>query len=238
MKLKDKRIVVAGGSSGIGLATVSMLAETGADVTALSRSIDKLKAVTDKFPHMNTAAIDAGDRAQLDAFFRRYGTFDHLVVTLSGGKGGGLFRDLNLDDIRTGLEGKLFPQLNIMQAALPYLDTRGSITLVSSISSRSRAVGVSGLAAINASMEAMLPSLARELKPLRINAIAPGVVDTAWWDFLDEDSKRKTFSDYATQIPVGRVAQPGDIAEAILFAVTNDYMTGSVLEIDGGLRLT
>ncbi len=236
-KLMHKKIVVAGGSSGIGLATVALLTTMNADVTVISRNNDKLKTVADNHQSVKVIAVDATDRKQLDSFFKQNGTFDHLIVTLSGGKGAGLFKDLNLDELRTGFEAKLFPQLNTVQAALPYLNEHGSITIVTAISSRSRAVGTSGLAAINAGLEAMMPTLAKELKPLRINAVSPGVVDTSWWNFLDEPVKKKTFEEYAKQIPVGRVAQPIDIAESIVFLASNEYITGTVIEVDGGLRL-
>ncbi len=236
-KLSNKKIVVAGGSSGIGLATVALIAGMDAVVTVISRDDDKLKTAADTHKAIKAVAVDASDRKQLDAFFLQNGKFDHLIVTLSGGKGSGLFKDLQLDDLRSGFEAKLFPQLNTVQAALPYLNEHGSITLVTAISSRSRASGTSGLAAINAALEAMLPALAKELKPLRINAVAPGVVDTAWWNFMDAETKKKTFEDYAKQIPVGRVAQPSDIAECIAFLVSNEYITGSVIDADGGLRL-
>lgn len=222
-KIESKKIVVAGGSSGIGLAVVELLSGLHAKVAVISRSGPK--------------PVDATDRSQLDSFFYENGHFDDLVVTLSGGKGAGLFRDLDLNHLRSGFEAKFFPQLQTVQAALPYLSPRGSITLVSAISSRSRLAGTSGLAAINAAIEAMVPTLAKELQPIRVNAISPGVIDTPWWNFLDADSKEKAFKGYSAQIPLGRVGKASDVAESIAFLVTNEYVTGVVLDVDGGIKL-
>ena len=232
-----KKIVVIGGSSGIGLATVELLIEAGATVTAVARDPEKLQHVSERYPTVKTRIVDAADRINLDRFFKEEGTFDHLIVTVSGGKGAGMFTSLNLNDLMSGFEAKFFPQLNAVQAALPYLGNSSSITLVTAISSRSRMPGTSGLAAINGALEAMLPTLAKELKPVRINAVSPGVVDTDWWKFPDEESKRKVFSKYANNIPVGRVAKANDIAEILVFLTSNEYITGSVIEADGGLRL-
>ena len=68
-----------------------------------------------------------------------------------------------------------------------------------------------------------------------INAVSPGVVDTSWCDFLPEQAKQETFKQYATQIPAGRVGQPDEIANAILFLAGNQFMTGKVIGCDGGM---
>jgi NAD(P)-dependent dehydrogenase (short-subunit alcohol dehydrogenase family) len=81
------------------------------------------------------------------------------------------------------------------------------------------------------------PVLAAELKPLRVNAVTPGVVDTPWWDFVAAEQRQAAFAEYAGKAPVGRIGTPDDIASAIAFLIGNSFVTGHVLTCDGGLRL-
>jgi NAD(P)-dependent dehydrogenase (short-subunit alcohol dehydrogenase family) len=233
--LANRKVIVAGGSSGIGLATARLLAQQQAVVTVTGRDTEKLKAIhaSDGF---NTAAVDSTNRKALDTFFKQAGNTDHLIVSIGGHKGMGNFATLSLQELQEGFDNKFWPQLQTVQAALPYLNKGGSITLITAMSALGRLPGASGLAALNGALELMVPILAKELKPLRINAVSPGVVDTPWWDFLPEENKQQTFVQFAQQIPAGRVAQAEEIAEAILMLLHNEYMTGTVIPCDGGLH--
>jgi NAD(P)-dependent dehydrogenase (short-subunit alcohol dehydrogenase family) len=97
--------------------------------------------------------------------------------------------------------------------------------------------GTAGIGAANAAVAALVPILAAELKPIRVNGVSPGVIDTPWWDFLPADQKGPAFAGFAARTPVGRVGQPEDVAQAIAFLVTNGFMSGHVLTCDGGARL-
>ena len=97
--------------------------------------------------------------------------------------------------------------------------------------------GTVGLAAINGAIEAMVRPLAAELAPVRVNAVSPGVIDTAWWNWLPEDQKQGVFDQYGKASLVGRVGQPGEVAQVIKLLVENAFMTGQVIVCDGGLSL-
>jgi len=232
------RVIIAGGTSGMGLATAKLLAQKNFEVIILGRNQEKLTQALEEIGHSAKGkSVDATNLGTLKQAFADLGQIDHLVIAVSGGKGIGLFRELDLDDLRKGFEGKLFPQLQTAQAILPYITTTGSITFITSISSQSKAVGTAGLGAINGALEIMIPTLAKELKPLRINAVAPGVVNTTWWDFLTPEKKQETFEQYAKKIPLGRIGEPKDIASMIVTFIENNYITGQVIAVDGGLSL-
>lgn len=234
---ENTRIVVAGGSSGIGLATATLLTAENAHVTITGRSAGRLQEAVKTIPGGTAAVVDGNDRKSLDDFFAAQGSIDHLVIALSGAKGAGMFKDLSLDELRAGFEGKFWPQLQTLQAALPYMRPGGSITLITAISAIAKSPGTSGLAAINGALELMVPGLAKELQPLRVNAVSPGVVDTPWWDFLPAAAKADTFNQYAAQLPTGKVAAASDVAEAVIFLMRNSNTTGTVLRCDGGFSL-
>lgn len=240
MEWQNQKVIVLGGSSGLGLATVARLAAAGAEVVAIGRDQDKLDralAGLDGRGRVVGEALDCSDRAALDSFFARVGRIDHLVLTLSGGEGGGRFSDLDLAALRRGFEAKLWPQLEAAQAGLSALRRDGSLTFVTSISARFANPGTAGLGAINGSLESMVGTLARELAPLRVNAVSPGVIDTAWWDRFPPGVKAEVFRQQAETLPVGRVGQADDVAHALQFLMENTFMTGAVIECDGGLRL-
>ncbi|WP_448952388.1 SDR family oxidoreductase [Labrys neptuniae] len=236
MERTKQRIVVIGGSSGIGLASAIRLRSTGAEVIATGRDLAKLQAATAGHG-IETAAFDAGDRKALEQFFTGIHGFDHLVLALSGGHGAGTLADLDLADLRTGFEEKFWPQVETAQAAAPHLRPGGSITFITAISARIARPGIAGLGAINGAIEAMVGSLARELKPSRVNAVSPGVVDTPWWDRFPADFKAGYFREQQETLPVGRVGRADEVAHAVQFLVENGYVTGTVIECDGGLHL-
>lgn len=232
----DKQhVLIAGGTSGMGKALASILINESFRVTVTGRSPEKIAAVEKELPGVRAVRLDATDRPALDDFFKKEGKFDHLVLAVSAGKGGGLFSTLSLTELRTGFDQKFWPQLNTMQAALPYMQKEGSITFITAISSTSGLPGTSGLAAINGALELMVPTLAKELKPLRINAVSPGVIDTPWWDFLPADAKEKTFADYSASIAVGRVGRPEEVASLLHEIIRNGYLNGVVIGCHGGL---
>ena len=205
--LENQRIVVAGGSSGIGLALVKMLSEDGGALTAIGRDQQKLQELCVQLPSMKGVALDARDRLAMECLFMEEGSIDHLVLALSGAKGGGAFSGLVLSELREGFDAKFWPQLNAVQAALPFMRPGGSITFITAISATAKLPGTAGLAAINGALESMVPILAKELQPLRVNAVSPGVIDTAWWDFLPAEARQQVFSDMSARVGVGRVGR-------------------------------
>lgn len=229
--------VIIGGSSGIGLATAKRLVSPTMKVTITGRNEEKLKGAWKSLGGTaGKAAFDASKPDQVRNFFDGLGPFDHLVLAASGGKGLGPFATLDLADIGSGVDEKIRPQLSCLQAALPTLNKAGSVTFISAVSAQIAAPGVAGIGAINGMLLTVAPILAVELKPLRVNVVAPGVIDTPWWDFLPDEQRQAVFADYAGKTPVGRIGRAEDVAEAIAFLVSNSFMTGQVLTCDGGLR--
>ena len=230
--------VVIGGTSGIGLAAARRLLADGLKVTVAGRSERRIAAAREALAGVaEVAPLDGADPQQVREFFRALGAFDHLVLALGSGRGMGAFASLDLAEVRRGFEEKVWPHLSCAQAALPTIRKDGSITFVAAVSAQMAAPGTVGLAAANGALSVVTPILAAELRPLRVNAVSPGVVDTAWWDFMDAEQREAAFANFAGRTPVGRVGTPDDIAKAIAFLVADDFVTGHVLVCDGGLRL-
>lgn len=230
--------IIFGGSSGIGEATAMRLAKSGLRVIIVGRDQKRLEAARSRIAvSVDIASVDATDRAAVTDFFTQVGGFKHLVLSFSGGKGAGLFKGLNIDDVRSGMEKKFFAQCTVAQSALGNLQEGGSITFVSAGSARIALPGTAGLAAINGAIEAMVPTLAKELAPMRVNAVSPGVIDTPWWNAMPKEVKENIFKQTADHLSVRRVGRPDDVAQAIAFLVENTFITGAILGVDGGAHL-
>lgn len=236
--MASRHTLIVGGSSGIGFATASQLLSQGHRVTITGRSEQRLDAAKrDLHGDLSTLVFDASDLLNLAHVFARVGTIDHLVLTLGSAKGAGPFASVSIVDVQKGFEEKVFPHFATAQAALPFLTKDGSITFISAVTAQAAMPGTAGIGAANAAVAALVPILAAELRPLRVNGVAPGVIDTPWWDFLSTEQKNSVFSDFAAKTPVGRVGQPQDIAQAIAFLISNTFVTGHIITCDGGLRL-
>ncbi|MDR3475338.1 MAG: SDR family oxidoreductase [Devosia sp.] len=235
--MTETHTIIIGGTSGIGLAAARDLAAAGHRVTVAGRSLDRLKAAEAAVPGIAARQLDATDPAAARDFFAATGAFDHLVLALGSTSGMGPLASIEPAAVRRQFDEKVFPQLFTAQAALPHLAETGSITFISAVSARAHMPGTAGLAAANAAIEAVVPVLAVELAPRRVNCVSPGVVDTAWWDFLSAEQRAAAFADFAGRTPVKRVGRPDDIAAAIGFLIADSFMTGHCLVCDGGLLL-
>jgi NAD(P)-dependent dehydrogenase (short-subunit alcohol dehydrogenase family) len=234
----NERVVVIGGTSGIGLATAERQQREGREVIVTGRDKSRLEAALERLgTGARGASVDAADEAAIQAFFVETGPVDHVVVAVTGATAAGPFRDLSIADLRTAAEGKLVAQTIAAQAALKVLRPGGSLTFITAGSSGAARPGTAGLAAVNAAVEAMVPVLAVELAPIRVNAVSPGIIDTPWWDWMDAESRRQAFDAFAKDAPVGRVGLPEDIADSIAYLIDGTFTTGVVLPVDGGSRL-
>ncbi len=235
--LKDRRVAIVGGSSGIGLATAVLLQDQGAKVTLGGRDQDRLTRAAASLPGATTIPVDATDPGSLRRFFEQAGPIDDLVVTVTRRGGAGPAEALADQDLLDAFAGKPVAHLQAVGIALPTLDAHGSVVLVSAGSAQSALPGTALLAAVNGAVEAAVPPLARELAPRRVNAVSPGVIETEWWEALPEQDRQAAFAAYAQQTPLGRNGTPQDVAHAIVALIENDFITGVVLPCDGGLRL-
>lgn len=229
--------MVVGGTSGIGLAVATDLGRDH-EVTVVGRDSARLaRALTAIGAGATGERVDACDRAGLDSFFARYTPVGHLIVAVPAERGGGPFAELDLADVTAALRDKSVTHLTVVQAALPALSPRGSITLIGGATADMARPATAGAAAANAAVHAAARVLAVELAPRRVNVVAPGIIDTPWWDRVPAGRRDALFADTAARALVGRVGTAGDVAHAVRFLIENSYVTGVVLDLDGGLRL-
>lgn len=237
MDLRNQRILIIGGSSGMGLASARVLAEAGGAIIIASRSQARLDATLERLPDGVAAqALDFTDRQSLDRALAAIGALDHLVLAGAGAPAWGKFLDVDLAVFRQAIESKLIGYWNALQAALPRLRRDGSVTLLTGAASRATMPGTAGLAAVNGAINRLGLTLAKELAPLRVNVISPGLVDTPAYDAMPDEARRALFDGAAASLPVGRTGLPEDIADAVLFLVSNSFTTGALIDVDGGAR--
>ncbi|HEY9102327.1 SDR family oxidoreductase [Chitinimonas sp.] len=224
---QSQRVVVIGGSSGIGRGVALAAKAQGAEVVVLGRSAkatDGLRAI----------AADIANPASLARAFAEIGQIDHLVITAGARVGSSKLADLTSTDLELTYQIKLFGALYAIQAALPYLAPTASITLTSGLLSRKFGAGNLLKSTANAAVEAAGKSLAKELAPRRVNVISPGVIDTELWGEAGSEQRTATMARIGAGLPVSRVGQTDDIAAAYLLVMQNGFMTGAVVDVEGG----
>lgn len=241
MTLQDAKILIVGGSSGMGLALARHCLEAGAAVTIAGRSGARLQAARAALPaseRLHTVALDIAQEAQVAALFARTGPLDHIVSTAADIQGAyELLPALDLAAVQRVVDSKFVGPLLLAKHGAPVLSAAGSLTFTSGVAAYRPAARGTVVAAINAALEGLVRALAVELAPLRVNAVSPGWVDTPIWSTVAGDRKDETLAAMAQRLPVGRVGRPTDIADAIAFLLGNGFTTGTVLHVEGGHRL-
>ncbi|HDR9498141.1 TPA: SDR family oxidoreductase [Burkholderia cepacia] len=232
MKLNDQRVLVVGGSSGIGEATARAFAEAGATVAIASRDAARLAASKDRIGYgVSTGVMDITDDASVRAFLDSAGEFDHVVVSAAQTATGPV-RGLELDDAYAAMDSKFWGAYRIARAVR--IRQGGSLTFVSGFLSVRPSKNSVLQGAINAALESLARGLALELAPVRVNTVSPGLIATPLWSKIDAEARDRMYEGAAARLPAGRVGQPEDVANAVLYLASTPYATGSTVLVDGG----
>jgi NAD(P)-dependent dehydrogenase (short-subunit alcohol dehydrogenase family) len=235
MRLENKKIVVVGGSSGMGLATAADLAAAGAHVTIASRSLEKLETARRSIPQpMETRVLDTRTESAVRTFFDDLGGLDHLVISASDAVFGP-FLEVPIVSAQEFFDSKFWGAYRVARYAAPHLSKDGSITFFSGAASQRGTPGLAAGSAINAAIEALGRSLAVELTPIRVNTVAPGLIATPVWDTLMPAEQKDAFlNDASAKLPLKRIGTPAEIAHSVRYLIENTYTTGTVLFPEGG----
>ena len=233
--LKDRTVVVIGRPSGIARAVAESARAAGANVIVGGRDAHGLAGAYEN--ELRAERVDVTDDASIREFADRLGPIDHFVTTASA-RARGLIGDLDREAVLRSLDTKVVGPLMLAKHLAPNIAGDGSFTLFSGVAAFKPAVGFLGVAVTNGAADFLARCLALELAPIRVNAISPGVIDTGAWDGLGEQGKRDYFAHYETHNPARRIGTAQDVADAVLFAMTNPFLTGVTLRVDGGEPLT
>lgn len=238
MSLKGQRVVVIGGSSGMGLACAKAAIQAQAEVVIASHSADKLKHAQAELNSNNVSVVtlDITDEEAVKRFFSDLGNLDHLIITASGA-GTGPFVKMTNELAQNFFQIKFWGAYSCAKYAAPLVSKQGTITFVSGGASRRPMRGLACAGACNGALESLGKALAFELAPIRVNTIAPGLVDTPLYAMMPEDKKQAFFDATAKQLPAKRIGYPVDIAQAAMLLMTNSFITGTVLDVDGGYMI-
>jgi NAD(P)-dependent dehydrogenase (short-subunit alcohol dehydrogenase family) len=230
--LQDKKILVVGRGSGIARAVTERARAEGAQVVVAGRNAAALAAAYDD-PGITADMVDLTDDASIRALAERLGAVDHVVSTASA-RARGTLAELTREKITLSFDTKVIGPVMLAKYLAPQVNNGGSFVLFSGVNAFKVNVGYLGVAITNGAVDFLTRSLAVELAPIRVNAISPGVIDTGAWDTMGQDGKDAYFAHISAANPAGRIGTTHDIADAVLFAMTNTFMTGVMLKIDGG----
>lgn len=237
MRFEGKQAIVLGGSSGIGLATAQLLRAEGARVLIGGRDQARLDAAIETLGDgVEAVTVDVLDVPALKALFSAHSGFDYLVNAATGGERAvGPFEQMSLDGFQ-GSFRKLWGYSNSVHEALPHLAEDGAMVLVSGTPARKCPPGYSAISTVGNAVEGFARAVATEIAPRRINTVAPGFIDTPMFPMAGEARAHFMKQTTAGNL-ISRPGQPEEVAEAILFALGNRFVTGTTIDVDGGALL-
>jgi NAD(P)-dependent dehydrogenase (short-subunit alcohol dehydrogenase family) len=238
MSLEFKRVVVVGGTSGIGLATARAAAVAGAEVIVASASQSRVRRAVAEFSTPVTGLVlDVTDGREVESFFAEVGELDHLVYTAGEALVLSALADLDVDRAREFFEVRYFGALGVVRTAAPRVREGGSVTLTTGIANARPQTGWSIGASVCGAVEGLTKALAVELAPIRVNVVSPGVVRSPLWSSIDDSEVEQLYKNVAATVPVGHVGEADEVARAFLYCMGQTYGTGLVITVDGGAVL-
>jgi NAD(P)-dependent dehydrogenase (short-subunit alcohol dehydrogenase family) len=236
--LQNKRVVILGGSSGIGLAVAEQAALQHATVVLVSSNVERVKKAVESLGRdAQGHAIDLADEGAVETLFSELGTFDHLVFTAGDSLHLHGLAATNLQQARRAFELRYWAALAAVKYGSPHIRKGGSIVLTTGIAGQRPQKGWVIAASVCGTIEALTRALAVELAPIRVNAVSPGVVRTNLWQNMSVPEREQLYESVGNSIPVGRVGEASEIAQAYLFLMQEGFSTGQTLVVDGGTVL-
>ena len=230
MDINGKKAIVFGGTSGIGLSATQMLSDKGAHVIALSRNPHKLKNVP---KNVTTKKMNVLDRDALEKFFQEVGEYDILVNSATGGaRAVGPFLSMDLDGYKASFD-KLWGYTNVVRYGTNFLKDNGNIVLVSGSPARKCRPGQIAISSVGGAVEAFARGIAPEIAPKRINIVSPGIIDTPMSP-LQGKEREDYYKNTTNNNLIPRAGTPDEVATGIIFAIENEFITGTTIDIDGG----
>lgn len=228
--LTGKRIVIVGGSAGIGLRIAEQLIAAGARLYIVGRTEEKLIAAKKKLTcDVSIHLLDVSIEQNVITFFEQIGPFDHLISTVKHPHVTGDFETTNSLDLRAAFDTKYWGQHNLVQHGLKHIRAGGSFILTSGIASRRSYPGFSTMAAINGAIESLVKSLSVEIAPIRINAVCPGFIER----FANDSKRLETVKNLGARLPLKALGGQNEVAKAYIFLLQNNYASGTIIDIDG-----
>lgn len=236
MSLGGRRVLILGGTSGMGLATARAARSAGADVAIVGRDPEKAEAARRAVGEGAVCGVlDARDTVALAAFVESLDAVDH-VVSFTGDQPAAAVAEADHEMFTSAFDARVWAARNACAVAAPRMPPDGSFVFCSGLSALRPRPGRSAGAVATAALESFCRAMAVELAPLRVNAICPGAFDT---EVLRRALNSQAALDrVAAAVPLGRIGQPAEIAHAVMFLLTNTYTTGTTLRVDGGFALT
>ncbi|SDR09545.1 NAD(P)-dependent dehydrogenase, short-chain alcohol dehydrogenase family [Chryseobacterium soldanellicola] len=235
---KNKKVVILGASSGLGLATAKAAAEEGANLVIVSSNQERIDDALKNLPKGTEGyAIDLSKEENIRLLFENIGKFDHLVYTAGENLNLSSLSETDLQKARDFFTLRYWGAIAAIKYAAPNMNEGGSINLTSGIANQRPGAGWALASSICGAMDGLCRAMAVELAPIRVNAVAPGVIRTNLWNGMSEEKKNDFYKNVGDSLLVKRVGEAEEIAQSFIFLMKQAFVTGQIITIDGGTVL-